>query len=315
MSTSDLVRATVAEFGSCSMFILKDTAIVTEIAKMALDEVLPCSMVTMQDSPINDIIKAPVRIFLCFVKHLLDTIEATGSQNFEMIEAVARLKWETIVTQYNCTPGTQAQPEQISIQLLKDFNDQAADANDTAGHAQPDSNASSLETEGQLPFPARRAWHALSSMLLTLKLVSCTLSTNAVAGSSHLLWRTLFLMKEDLAFGLKAFAEYSQQSHPPSTTATEAGKQGELSSSAAGTSRDIQLLSLYIITLLSAFLRRAVTALGKEESGNGQVTAMACMGIVDVFLRHGHPSAGHRIFTAGTCSGCAAGHATCCSNA
>ena len=94
MSVSDLVRATIAEFGSCNGFILQDSAVLAEIAKMDPTEVLPCSTASMQDSPTNDMIRASARIFLCFVKYLLDTVRVTCGQSVEMIDSVTEITWE-----------------------------------------------------------------------------------------------------------------------------------------------------------------------------------------------------------------------------
>lgn len=260
---SDLITATVAEFGSISGEILRHVPTLAEIAAMTPTEVLPCSMSSLQDNP--------------------------------------------SAAQYGCTPATHAQHEYVSTPVFQPPNEaigeaghQAADPVEAVVHPNPDSCAvaASTQAEWQLPLPARRAWHSLTSLLLTLKLAAFT-STDVVG---PLIWRTIFAMKEDLAVGLSASAEYSRQSHSASTAAGEAGQQAQLSSSRTQTAQDILLLSDHVITLVVAFLRRAVKELSRGEKSMGTAMAVACMGLVAVLLKHGPPAAGDKLFTAGACS-------------
>ena len=232
-----------------------------------------------------------------------------GDESCKMIDAVAQMKWRKSAAQYTCTPATHTQQDHVDTPLFKprppneeigEAGHQAVGPVEAVVHPKPDSSAvaASTQAEWQLPVSARRAWHSLTSLLLTLKLAAFT-STDIVG---PLIWSTIFTMKEDLAVGLSA--EYSKQSHSPmgSTAAAEAGQQAQVSSSRTETAQDIQLLSEHAITLVAAFLRRAVKELSQEEKSVGTAMAVACVGLVEVLLKHGLPPACDKLFTAGSCS-------------
>ena len=310
-SVSDLIRATVAEFGSMSGEILRHAPTLAEIAEMAPTEVLPCSMSSLQDNPTHGKLRTPVQLFLCFVQYLLVPIELTGSESSKMIGALARIKRRKAAAQYSCTPATHPQQQHVGTPVFKPLNGEIGEADHQSAdpvvvdhHPNPGSDAVAASTQAawQLPLPARRVWHSLTSLLLTLKLAAFT-STD-IAGP--LIWKTIYVMKEDLAVGLDAFAEYSQQLCRLTTAAASIGQQAELSSSRIQAAQDIQFLSEHVITLVLAFLRRAVKELSREDICAGLSMAVACMGLVDVFLEHGPPAAGDKLFTAGACSDCAA---------
>ena len=87
-----------------------------------------------------------------------------------------------------------------------------------------------------------------------------------------------------------------------STAAAEAVQQAQVSSSRTETAQDIQLLSEHAITLVAAYLQRAVKELSQEEKSVGTAMAVACVGLVEVLLKHGLPPACDKLFTAGSCS-------------